>query len=702
MIISPPMLRDKSNTESDSVWVDRMILVDARRGFPVNAWHTWHGGVHLTHSDSTNRPEKIRAVADGTVHFVRQPQFSKRDLPPYNYNGGTDCGCVVLKHETEIGSGENGKVTFFSLYMHLKTIDSTVSQGKTVYRKDPLGTVGQVDGANAIHFQIFCDDTNLMKLVGRTKSELDITQNGRTDVVYGDMHFYLPSGTAFYEKAPKRDPMITREKAQYTSVEPLFITMNFDKGQCTMTSRRQNRNGHYETVGEALVSENYEYDLYKEAVKLYPDSPSAGYEMLRFGRIINTEHETLSPVDAPHWREVNYPGGKGWVNLAVNEVKKFSDADFPHWMGWQLIDDDSDSNSQCHSPTLLAAFNTETEPRADLSYTICHFPFEWDGATVESRFNWLKLPNDALDEPMSEEDWNKFIAHVKALCIDMAGLPSGKVWHFEPRRFITHFRKCGWLGEGDLIRVIRKSIKNSKTHKEGEFLSKEDIITCISQSKNDKDNVIIRPENIKENLSIIIINYGFNLSRLRTAHFLSQIFCETGRFKEVVERGRDSYFDKYESQKNYAGKEMNDLAKTLGNKLKGDGKRFKGRGIIQTTGRKNYELYGKYKGDSEKFLIDAGAATLASNAYYACDTGGFYWIQKQRMKKHNGKRVPWGSLSLHYWADQGALYDDVKAVTKCVNGGDHGLDDVRWPCFEHALYALNDSIVKPNNFRPIE
>ncbi|EYU13370.1 hypothetical protein BA1DRAFT_04164 [Photorhabdus aegyptia] len=72
------------------------------------------------------------------------------------------------------------------------------------------------------------------------------------------------------------------------------------------------------------------------------------------------------------------------------------------------------------------------------------------------------------------------------------------------------------------------------------------------------------------------------------------------------------------------------------------------------------------------------------------------------MKIYNGKRVPWGSLSLHYWADQGALYDDVKAVTKCVNGGDHGLDNVRWPCFEHALYALNDAIVKPNNFKPIE
>ncbi|EYU13371.1 peptidase M23 [Photorhabdus aegyptia] len=456
-----------------------------------------------------------------------------------------------------------------------------------------------MDGANAVHFQIFCDDTNLVKLVGRTTAELDITQDGRTDVLYGDIHFYLPVGTAFYEEV-----RITQwERVKYISTEPLFVTMSFDNGKCTLTTRRRHRNGYYEMVGEAQVSDNYEYDLYKKAVKLYPDSPGAGYKMLRFGRIINTEHETLLPANAPHWREISYPGGEGSVNLAVDSVKKFSDADFPHWMEWQLIDDDSDSNSQCNSPTLLSQLNAETEPQADLSYAICHFPFEWDSATVESRFNWLKLPNDALEGPMSEEDWNKFIAHVKALCIDMAGLPSGRVWHFEPRRFITHFRKCGWLGEGDLIRTIRKSIKKIDISKEEGFLNKEDIITRISQSMINLDHVIIRPENIKGSLSRIITTYGFNLSLLRIAHFLSQIFCETGRLKEVVEHGRDSYFDKYEPKKDYAGKEMNNLAKTLGNTLVGDGNRFKGRGIIQTTGRKNYELYGKYKGDSEKLLL---------------------------------------------------------------------------------------------------
>ncbi|MEQ2017775.1 M23 family peptidase [Photorhabdus bodei] len=711
MIISPPMLRDKSATESDAAWVDRMIPVDTRRSFPVNDWHTWHGGVHLVHSDSTSQPEKIRAIADGTVHFVRQPKFSQRDRPPYNYNGGTDCGCVVLKHETEIGSGENGKVVFYSLYMHLKTIDEAVSAGKTIYHKAPLGTVGQVDGVNAVHFQVFCDDTNLTKLVGRTTSELDITKDGRTDVVYGDMHFYLPTGTAFYAKAPEKNTATTWEKAQYTSLEPLFITMSFDKGKCTMTTRRQHRNGHYETVGEAVVSEDYEYDLYKKAVKLYPDSPSAGYEMLRFGRIINIEHETLSPADVPHWREVNYPGGAGWVNLAVSEVKKFSDADFPHWMGWELIDDDSDSNSQCNSPTLLAQLNAKTEPRSDLSYAICHFPFEWDGATAESRFNWLKLPNDALDEPMSEEDWNKFIAHVKALCIDMTGVPSGRIWNFEPRRFITHFRKCGWLEQSKIIDIMTYDIRKSN----------ESELSIIKMAS----------EKYYHAINKIMLKYIMNTS-IRQAHFLGQGAVESARLKtmqeysqkQLIENGKQigkgivedserneselghwygavgTEIDNYFSGSKYnrhGGLIAGSYSWSNGNCGDVDAQKFRGRGFKMLTGRANYAAYWVYRGwitkkdfdnywwDDDEYkkksinkmkkrpaVID-DPQKVTENEYNCIDTGG-YFIRgiKPKIVKEIDKDKWHENPSEKEKEDENSI---IKSVTKLINGGNKGLKD---------------------------
>jgi hydroxyethylthiazole kinase len=700
MIISPPFLAEHSGTENDADWVDRMMPVDMQRGYPVNALRAWHGGIHLTHSDSGSKPDPLRAIADGTVASMREASLSKRDAPPFNYSGGTDSGYVLLRHETEIGSGDEGKIVYYSLYMHLKSIDSKIAPGKSVYRKDPLGTVGMVDGKNASHFQIFCDDENIKKIVGRTEPELDLSIDGRTDVVYGDMHFYLPAGTAFYEAAPPMNAVTQRGEAKYTSMEPLFVTMSFDKGNCTMITRQKDvlSGGEYCVVGDILKNvdgDEYEYNLYKYASKLYPDSPSAGYELLRFGRVINTEYETLVPSDAPLWRTVNYPGGKGVVNLALSNIKKFSDGDFPHWIGWHLVDDDTDMNSQCTSPTILC--NTAK----DLSRMVCHFPLEWDLTTVEKRFEWLKSPNEALNEPMSECDWKLLTDYGKALCLADNPLPAGRVWHFDPRQFIVHFRKCGWLGDEDIIRCTRKTVKNSDGTREVDLLHRKDVINRMLTSKNNSTGHRIRPDGVKDKLSYIMVTYGMS-SPKRIAHFLSQIFCETGRLNEMVERGKDSYFDKYETKKDSRGRESNSLARKLGNTNVGDGVRFKGRGIIQTTGRQNYKTYGKYKGNYEFFLSGGNEEILVNEAYYCCDAGGFYWIQKQRMRESHGKILPWGSLSIHYWADSGVSYDDVKAVTKCVNGGSHGLDDIRWPCFEHALYVLGDDIIESENFKPIK
>jgi hydroxyethylthiazole kinase len=40
-------------------------------------------------------------------------------------------------------------------------------------------------------------------------------------------------------------------------------------------------------------------------------------------------------------------------------------------------------------------------------------------------------------------------------------------------------------------------------------------------------------------------------------------------------------------------------------------------------------------------------------------------------------------------------------VTKCINTACDGFENARWPCFEHAWYALNDEAVAPANFKPI-
>ena len=523
MIISPPLLKVKQDDETDAAWIERILTVVDRRGYPVNGYGSWHGGIHIRQTDEGRPAESVRAIADGTVVSLRKSS-DKRDLAPFNINAdkpntkGSNDGYVLIKHETEIGSGDEGKVAFYSLYMHLKSLAETVKAGDKVYRKDPLGLPGMVDGVNAFHFQIFCDDDNISKLTGRKTGELDISKNGRTDAVYGDIHFYLPPQTKFYDKAPADNSISTTGLSElYTSNVPLYASMTLAQGKCTMVTRQKNTqtDGKYDLLGEPLVNadgDDYEYNLYKTAMRNYKESPSAGFELLRFGRVINTDHETLVPADAPLWMTVNYPGGKGVINLADSSIKKFSDADFPHWTGWQMVDDDSDSNSQCNS-AIIKKLHEVGDFDNQCGKLICHFPFEWEKSTIDIRFSWLKTGNEE-HEPMTEADYAKFKSHAEALCFDSGALSSDRLWHFEPKSFIRHFRKCSWLDS----EVIEK------------------VMTANASKKNKNALEGIKNITLEYYADINTIMRKYNLSDAnRICHFLGQGAVESGYLLSMQE-----------------------------------------------------------------------------------------------------------------------------------------------------------------------
>lgn len=82
MIISPPFVRPRNAGESDLSWVSRMMPVDINRGFTLNAHASWHGSVHVLHTDRT---EFVRAIADGVVVSCRAPSSTdRRDAFPLN------------------------------------------------------------------------------------------------------------------------------------------------------------------------------------------------------------------------------------------------------------------------------------------------------------------------------------------------------------------------------------------------------------------------------------------------------------------------------------------------------------------------------------------------------------------------------------------------------------------------------------------
>lgn len=91
----------------------------------------------------------------------------------------------------------------------------------------------------------------------------------------------------------------------------------------------------------------------------------------------------------------------------------------------------------------------------------------------------------------------------------------------------------------------------------------------------------------------------------------------------------------------------------LGNTHTGDGKRFKGRGLIQLTGRANYTEYGKENG--KNYTTGDNPGLISTQALLACDVAGWFW-EKNSLNNHADK-------------------DDVTKITKVINGGLNGFDD---------------------------
>ena len=129
--------------------------------------------------------------------------------------------------------------------------------------------------------------------------------------------------------------------------------------------------------------------------------------------------------------------------------------------------------------------------------------------------------------------------------------------------------------------------------------------------------------------------YGILDNPLRLIHFLAQLAHESGNFR---------YMEEIASGAAYEGR------KDLGNVMAGDGKRFKGRGPIQLTGRANYRRYGQQLGiDFEN--NPAIVAIPSVGLLVACKF--------------------WSDNGLNELADK----DDVVSITKRINGGTNGLAD---------------------------
>ena len=169
------------------------------------------------------------------------------------------------------------------------------------------------------------------------------------------------------------------------------------------------------------------------------------------------------------------------------------------------------------------------------------------------------------------------------------------------------------------------------------------------------------------------------LTPVQQASFIGQAAHESGNFKMLVENLNyraetlmkvwPKRFPTLEFAKQYERdpkKIANSVyANRMGNRdeASGDGFRFRGRGLFQTTGHAGYYHAGQALG--EDFVMNPD---LVSTPKYAALTAGFFW----------------NTHKLNKFAD----IRDFTMMTKKINGGTIGLND-RIKHINHALEVLN-------------
>lgn len=178
-------------------------------------------------------------------------------------------------------------------------------------------------------------------------------------------------------------------------------------------------------------------------------------------------------------------------------------------------------------------------------------------------------------------------------------------------------------------------------------------------------------------LNQLLPDYGIDTAQ-RVAAFVAQCAHESGNFVFLKENlnyraaSLRKVFPKYFPTDELAAAYANQperianriYANRMGNgdEASGDGFRYCGRGLIQLTGRNNYQAFA----DSIETTPEEASAYLET---FEGAVQGACWF--------------WESNNLNQWADA----DDILTLTRRINGGTIGLED-RKKHYEHAKHVF--------------
>ena len=626
--------------------------------YPVGVNRFWHGGIHL----HGNQP--LRAMWDGEILAYR---ISDKRLTAMieDKEQAFSHGFVLLRHTYETPKG--AQIKFYSLTMHLLPLgEYSAAQlviAPSIFHQKRYTVKSGTDYALAL-----CDTLDSSIVLGY------ITHGTAFEAIvdpafHGEWHRVNHHGIEGcvdlgrkrahkiaankYTATPAKSNTNAREQGinlrdadtsgKIIAFAPKGAELRFkdqsahDKNFLKTGSYRELDAGEIfvyaslETFGVHDVVAPIEYD---RVVNLNPPLRVRAGDLLGYtGPYFNREAvahveiftDTVGFLDNPKqetWgKKEGVPNAYAWPDFKrIEDPGGYSQDGFVDVQALVAqLDANKDGNITAEE---IKAAMRNPQTAEQLRHLVCLHPTEWSTAGLDSKFARLK------DAPwkLKEIQYQQHLAHIKQLTFweQVTQKPtSSTVWHFHPVAFIKNLKSMMGITK-DQLRAIMPGITD------------ENI-----------DNYLLPLNETME-------KYGINENRLRQCHFLAQVGHESGSLSIASERYNGTSANVYFTNKY----ENTTAGASIGNTQPGDGPRFRGRGLIQVTGRENYTNYlVKFKNEQ---LTDTVIETLANDPKWACDSAAWFWA------KGNPAHV-----NLNTYADQDTdkvdAFDISEKISKVIN-----------------------------------
>ncbi|MNZ36128.1 hypothetical protein D3C78_535410 [compost metagenome] len=311
-----------------------------------------------------------------------------------------------------------------------------------------------------------------------------------------------------------------------------------------------------------------------ESPKIEKDAVKQEWVCISSGKYVKKEQvELLSQHD---WLKI------GFKKVDGSGSDGYLDPDAPPTFFTELVNSfDTDKSGELSSEEIQAALQNSSNAE-QLHKLIVKHPSEWYERSSASSYLWL----DKLMAVIGLPDFDKLVDHEKQRIDKLEWMQSAaklklnkEVWHVSPMKMIVNVE-----GAGLLINVDAFVLKYKEMHRG--FAVGTPVLS--SQSEKNLQKLIENINKFYANndsyaANIYQLAYMLATARHETYHFPSGEY-----FSEKPEVGPISYFDKYDPilADTPARRER---ARLNGNTVEGDGYKYRGRGCVHLTWKKNYQ-----------------------------------------------------------------------------------------------------------------